>query len=167
MDTKRLWISGALFALIGSATASADAAVYGTMNGSACQSVYDNTWPYGTNIFYNGNINSNDAVNAKYVVCPLPRQNVTSTNGLSAAYVTLNDPTSGSMWCQLTSFDFFGNVVASSGAIMSGGNGKRLVPLTGIATSSAWGNYSLFCTMPPRGSSGGAATIYSYLWVEN
>jgi len=165
METRRIIRSAVLLAALAATSAPAQAATTGTMSGVACQSQYDPSYQNGRLIWYDPNAVRNSDVYTKYVNCPIQRVNGLSTTGLSSAYVDLSDGSAGTMYCSLNAWDEYGNLVASSGTKYSGGTGQHEISFGNIATSDAWGNYTISCSLPPP--SGIPSTyLYSYQWVE-
>jgi hypothetical protein len=165
VNVKPMLRTGVLFAALAAVAVPAQAATTGTMSGTACQSLYDPSYQNGRLLWHDGNAIRNSDVYTKYVSCPIPRVNGTSTTGLSAAYVDLSDASAGTMSCSLNSWDDFGNLIASSGTKYSGGTGQREIAFGNFPTSVAWGTYTLSCTLPPL-SATQSTYIYSYQWVE-
>jgi len=167
MYSKRLIALGALIA-VGTLVGPATATTYGSLGGSACHPVYPDTNSASTNLYHSEvGINSSDNA-SKILVCPIPRSNALSTTGLSGAYVDMKDATNGQDYCWLSANDEYGNQVATSGVKYSGGSGNREIAFGSIATSDAWGFYSIFCgwAPPTLPNPNNVTWIYSYQWAE-
>lgn len=167
MNSKHLCALGALIAA-GTLVGPVSATTYGSQVGSACQSTYPYPNAAATNLWRSENgINTTDA-NTKFLTCPIPRSNALSTTGLSGAYVDMKDGTYGTNYCWLSAYDEYGNQVANSGTKYSGGAGNHEIAFGSIATSDAWGFYSIFCAWGPPTvpNPNNINWIYSYQWAE-
>ena len=98
------------------------------------------------------------------VTCPILRDNVFNTTGLGevsdpqdGVRLRVFNPGNKTLPCTLFSFDPFRSAVATH-SVSASGQGDQILALD-VATSSAGGQYSIICTLPPK------ARIYNY-WVK-
>ena len=101
---------------------------------------------------------------ATTVTCPILRDNTrnstgTFTNGVSKGVVLrVSNPPGGQLPCTLFSVNPFSNVVATN-SISTNQAGESTL-LLAVSTSTLSGQYSIICTLPPRGR------IYNYQVTE-
>lgn len=101
------------------------------------------------------NISYTDLV---FIFCPMVRDNVLSTDGVSVD-VSINN-VGGLLMCVLAAYDEYGNPVPGAHATASTSDvGKSILSLE-ITESVDYGNYGFHCELPPR------ATLYSYRIYE-
>jgi hypothetical protein len=83
-------------------------------------------------------------------VCPILRENGTSTVGVSFAEVVVNNPSFQETDCTFYSADVFGNTVDFSSASTTNGGIQPLV-FDGPNTSAGSGIYGIVCSVPEGG----------------
>jgi hypothetical protein len=146
-----------LFAL-GSAN-SAFAVDEKVFSGNGCQP-YFNT-QVGDISAYSHKVYNANGTASRWVSCPITRDNISNTNGISLAYIRVNrsSATSSTLSCYLHSRDSLGTLVDSDSATFSGTGDASLY--LNLASSANLGYYSLYCLLPPYSG------IYSYRIDEN
>ena len=144
MKKLLILISLSLLALSGNAFADGDN--YTALNGTGC----DNYFAGDAGQFnhqYNGL--ANVGVGSRWASCPIDKDNVSSTLGISSMWIRWAGTAGTTMTCYAYSFDVNGNVlqVKSVGPFAPGwGN------ISGLNLDDFWGTNELHCLVPQGGT---------------
>ncbi len=121
-----------------------------TFSGTMCESLYDNTWPYGENVTYQyGAIWNRSSTHWGYVDCPVPRANGYSSGTIADLEVSVTDP-SGDMWCTAINRNRYGDTVGSE-TVYSSGTGNRILDFGSVSGTAYEGYITVFCVLPMNG----------------
>ena len=135
-----------------------------TMMGGACLPQVASNQAYNPWTAIDGIAKNNFSAALTYV-CPVVRDNETTTTGLSAVKVTTQTPTNQSFSCTMrsankwnTEQDFYTLITTVNPGAASN---QELSFGANVDKSVDSGHYTLTCLVPPAGK------IYGYRWAEN
>jgi hypothetical protein len=131
-----------------------------TMPGSACHGVSDDDAHFYRGS--NGSLQNNTALGYS-AVCPVVRNNPSTTTGMADAELDFYlESSADHIYCWFYSMDRDGDEVNTEQESYTGASGNhRLDWTTLVDTSSSYGTYTIFCSLPSH------SEIFSYVWNEN
>lgn len=133
----------------------ADEKVY---TGAGCHEYYGSQ---SGDVDHRGHRLENTVASARWVTCPIARDNTSNTDGLPYVYVRMNRSTSASAGylCYLKNYTSYG-VQTSWDSNTFSGTGDYSMYLT-LASTNSYGHYVVYCNVPS------GSYLYNYRVIEN